>query len=132
MKSFLLAAVGLLAICKTQAQLTITNGKHVLEISGSFSSYYNDRQLKSGEEDRSKNRFKLRDAELDLEGRVGTDYEYNVKVDFADMAANNQGATIDPENPGLMEANIKYKGFHFLDIEMGYGKLYYSTILEVR
>ncbi len=126
MKSFLLAAVGLLAICKTQAQLTITNGKHVLEISGSFSSYYNDRQLKSGEEDRSKNRFKLRDAELDLEGRVGTDYEYNVKVDFADMAANNQGATIDPENPGLMEANIKYKGFHFLDIEMGYGKLYYS------
>jgi hypothetical protein len=126
MKSLLLATIGLFAISKTQAQLTITNGKHVLEISGSYSSYYNDRQLKSGEEDRSKNRFKLRDAELDLEGRVGADYEYNVKVDFADMAANNQGATIDPENPGLMEANIKYKGFHFLDIEMGYGKLYYS------
>jgi hypothetical protein len=126
MKSLLLATVGLFAISKTQAQLTITNGKHVLEISGSFSSYYNDRQLKFGEEDQSKNRFKLRDAELDLEGRLGSDYEYNVKVDFADMAANNQGAAIDPENPGLMEANVTYKGFHFLDVEMGYGKVYYS------
>ena len=111
---------------KSNAQVTIFNGKHVLEISGSISTYYNDRQLKEGEFDKNKNRFKLRDAQLDFEGRVGSDYEYNLKVDFADMAANNSGVEIDPENPGLMEATVKYKGFDFLDIEMGYGKVYYS------
>ena len=126
MRALLLVTIGLFAISQSNAQLTISNGKHILEISGSFSYYYNDRQLKFGEEDRSKNRFKLRDAQLDIEGRVGSDYEYNIKVDFADMAANNQGALVDPENPGLMEATVKYKGFDFLDVEMGYGKVYYS------
>jgi hypothetical protein len=126
MRALLLVTIGLFVISQSNAQLTISNGKHILEISGSFSYYYNDRQLKFGEEDRSKNRFKLRDAQLDIEGRVGSDYEYNIKVDFADMAANNQGALVDPENPGLMEATVKYKGFDFLDVEMGYGKVYYS------
>ena len=126
MRALLLVTIGLFAISQSNAQLTISNGKHILEISGSFSYYYNDRQLKFGKEDRSKNRFKLRDAQLDIEGRVGSDYEYNIKVDFADMAANNQGALVDPENPGLMEATVKYKGFDFLDVEMGYGKVYYS------
>lgn len=126
MKIHLLTSIALLSIGKAASQVTITNGKHILEISGSFSSYYNDRQLKAGEEDRSKNRFKLRDAQLDLEGRVGSDYEYNLKLDFADMAANNSGEVIDPENPGLMEASVKYKGFDLCDIEMGYGKVYYS------
>lgn len=126
MKSIILATALFFFISKTNAQVTISNGKHILEISGSFSTYVNERLLKFGEEDRSKNRFKLRDAQLDIEGRVGSDYEYNLKVDFADMAANNQGAAIDPENPGLMEATMKYKGFQFFDIEMGYGKVYYS------
>lgn len=108
------------------AQVTISNGHHVLEISGSIATYYNDRQLKSGEEDQSKNRFKLRDAQVELEGRVGSDFEYGLKVDFADIAANNSTGIIDPENPGLMEASVLYKGFHFFDVEIGYGKLYYS------
>jgi hypothetical protein len=42
------------------------------------------------------------------------------------MAANDNAEEIDPENPGLMEATVTYKGFHFLDVQMGYGKLYYS------
>jgi len=95
------------------AQVTISNGNHVLEISGSISTYYNDRHLKAGEEDQSKNRFKLRDAQIELEGRVGSDFEYGLKVDLADMAANNTTNTVDPENPGLMEASVLYKGFHF-------------------
>lgn len=126
MKSIILAAVVLFSISKGNAQVTISNGKHILEISGSISTYHNIRNLKFGEEDKNKDRFKLRDAQLDFEGRVGSDYEYNLKVDFADMAANNQGATIDPENPGLMEATVKYTGLDLFDIEMGYGKVYYS------
>lgn len=126
MKPIIFATAILFFVGKSNAQVTISNGKHVLEISGSISTYYNDRQLKAGEFDKNKNRFKLRDAQLDLEGRLGSDYEYNLKVDFADMAANNAGVEIDPENPGLMEATVKYKGFDFLDIEMGYGKVYYS------
>lgn len=126
MKSIIKATLIFVLAAQSNAQVTISNGKHVLEISGSISTYYNDRQLKFGEEDKEKNRFKLRDAQLDLEGRIGSDYEYNLKLDFADMAANNAGAEIDPENPGLMEATVKYKGFDFLDIEMGYGKVYYS------
>lgn len=113
-------------ITASTAQLTIGNGHHILEISGSVSTYYNSRELKSGETDKSKNRFKLRDAQIGLEGRVGADFEYGLKVDFADIAANNSGDAVDPENPGLMEANVTYKGFHFLDVELGYGKLYYS------
>ena len=114
MKPILLATAVFLFLGKTNAQVTISNGKHIIEISGSISTYYNNRQLKFGEEDKNKNRFKLRDAQLDIEGRVGSDYEYNLKLDFADMAANNSGVEIDPENPGLMEATIKYKGFQIM------------------
>ncbi|MEC4004802.1 porin [Flavobacterium sp. SUN052] len=108
------------------AQLVITNGKHILEISSNFSGFYNYRSLKEGENDYSKNRFKLRDAQLGIDGRVGNKFEYSLKVDFADMAANSINTVIDPENPGLLNANITYKGFKFFDIEMGYGKIYYS------
>ncbi|HLA55494.1 MAG TPA: porin [Flavobacterium sp.] len=108
------------------AQVTLLNGKHVLELSGEVSTYFNYRSLKDGEFDHSKDRFKLRDAQIEIEGRVGADFEYNFKVDFADMAANSSTEEIDPENPGLMEASVTYKGFHFMDVEMGYGKLYYS------
>lgn len=125
MKRLLLSALLLFTITN-QAQFVISSGKYVLEISSSFSEYYNSRTLKEGETDHSKDRFKLRDAQLGLDGRVGNDFEYSVKVDFADLAANNVNAVVDPENPGLMEANVTYKGFTFFDIEMGYGKLHYS------
>ena len=108
------------------AQLVIANGKNILEISSNFSGFYNYRTLKTGENDYSKNRFKLRDAQLGIDGRVGNKFEYSLKVDFADIAANSSNTVIDPENPGLLNANITYKGFKCFDIEMGYGKVYYS------
>ena len=126
MKYYLLTILGLITISKSFAQLTVSNGTHVLEISGSVSGFYNYRSLKAGEFDNSKNRFKLRDAQINLDGRVGEDFEYGLKVDFADMAANNITQTIDPENPGLLDASITYKGLHFMEVKMGYGKLYYS------
>lgn len=122
----ILHASFLLFIANASAQVTLLNGRHVLELSGETSMYFNMRSLKEGEEDRSKDRFKLRDAQIELEGRVGADFEYELKVDFADMAANNTIEEIDPENPGLMEATMTYKGLPFVDVQMGYGKLYYS------
>ncbi|NMH29208.1 porin [Flavobacterium silvaticum] len=125
MKNYILALASL-ATATSFAQLTLSNGHHVLELTGEVSAYYNYRELKSGEFDHKKDRFKLRDAQIELEGRVGGDWNYELQVDFADMAAQNNGEEFDPENPGLMEARIKYKGLRFMDVEVGYGKLYYS------
>jgi hypothetical protein len=108
------------------AQFIITNGTSTMEISTNFSGFYNSRSLKAGEVDQSKDRFKLRDAQLGISGRAGHDFEYSFNIDFADMAANSINTVIDPENPGLLNANVTYKGFKFVDVEMGYGKLYYS------
>lgn len=126
MRSTILFIFTLCLLQNAFSQVTLSSGKHVMEISGGISSYFNYRSLKPGELDASKNRFKLRDAQIELEGRIGADFEYGLKVDLADMAANNSTDEVDPENPGLMEAIIKYKGLRFMDIEMGYGKLYYS------
>ncbi len=105
-----------------KAQLTISNGEHIAEFSTRLSTYYNQRFLKSGEEDAKKNRFKLRDAQFKVEGRIRTTWEYELQVDFADIAMGD----IDAENPGIMDANVTYKGLSFVDIKLGYGKLPYS------
>ncbi|MFP9115375.1 porin [Flavobacterium sp. RHBU_3] len=118
--------VSLLVATAAQAQLTISNGNHVMEISGSASTYYNQRILKEGEYDHSKDRFKLRDAQLSIEGRVSNIWEYKLQADLADMSANTSSGEIDPENPGLMDASVTYKGLGFLDIKAGYGKVPYS------
>ena len=126
MKKTILFLTILLFINKSYSQLTITNGNHTLEISGSVSGFYNYRALNPGEVDNSKNRFKLRDGQIGFDGRVGNYWEYTLRVDIADMAANNVTQVIDPENPGLLAANITYKGLKFMEVNMGYGKLFYS------
>lgn len=107
------------------AQVTISDGRHVMEISGGISTYYNHRVLKPTSDNRNKDRFRLRDAQIQIEGRIGNLYEYELQVDFVDLASFATGE-IDPENPGLMDAYIRYKGLKFVDVQVGYGKLYYS------
>jgi hypothetical protein len=121
----LLLAISLAGVPSALAQLTIGNGHHVLEIGGSVSGYYNHRFLKPGEEDRKKDRFRLRDAQLQLEGRYRNLIEYEVQIDFADIAMAGSGA-IDPENPGLLDAYIRYKPVSHFDITVGYAKLPYG------
>ena len=70
-------------------QLTLSNGHHVLEITGSATTYYNNRFLKSTQTDHKKNRFKLRDAQIQLEGRIGDDYEYELQFDLVDLATSS-------------------------------------------
>ncbi len=108
-----------------QAQVSFSTGEHNIEISSRISTFYNQRFLKDGESDRDKNRFRLRDAQLIVEGRISDQWEYEVQVDFADIGANNSG-DIDPENPGLMDAFVTYKGLDAFNIKVGYSKLPYS------
>ena len=111
-------------LCSVQliGQVTIGNGENSLEISGSISTYLNFRDLDSGLVDQSKNRFNLRDAQFQLEGRSGKYWEYKIQIDIADVIAGVN----DPENPGLMDAWMQYKGLKAFDIKMGYGKIAWS------
>lgn len=107
------------------AQLTLSNGAHNIEISGGISAYYNQRFLKEGETNQQKNRHRLRDAQVQIEGRYRDKIEYELQVDFADLQRSVTGP-IDGENPGLMDAYIVFKGLEFIDIQVGYGKTPYS------
>lgn len=107
------------------AQVTLGNGDHVLEITGGVSMYYNHRFLKEGETDHKKDRFALRDAQLQFEGRYRNTIEYELQFDIADLSQAGAG-TIDPENPGLMDAYVRFKPGRILDITAGFGKLPYG------
>ncbi|MFZ1693438.1 MAG: porin, partial [Flavobacteriales bacterium] len=120
-----LIIVALLIGAEASAQVTLGNGDHVLEITGGVSMYYNQRFLKEGETNKRKDRFNLRDAQLQFEGRYKNSFNYELQFDMADLAQASAGI-IDPENPGLMDANVTYKGIPYLDITMGYGKLLYG------
>lgn len=104
------------------AQIAISNGVHSLEISGAISTYYNYRGLKEGELNKRKDRFRLRDAQIQIEGRIRNNVEYEFQIDFADLALG----ALDPENPGIMDGYILYKGLKAFDIKVGYGKVPYS------
>jgi hypothetical protein len=125
MKIFLLAGFVFVGIYSLSGQVTMSNGEHVMEISGSISTYYNHRVLKPDSDNRNKDRFRLRDAQLQIEGRVRNDIEYELQVDMVDLASYASGL-VDPENPGLMDAYVIYKGWRWMDIQLGYGKLYYG------
>jgi hypothetical protein len=107
------------------SQISFTSGDHSLEISGAISTYYNYRFYKDGQTDFKKNRYRLRDAQLQLEGRYKNKIEYEFQADFADLAASSSGA-VDPENPGLMDASVTFKYIPMLNITAGYGKLPYG------
>ena len=109
----------------SNAQVSLSNGNHMIEISGSASTYYNQRILKESSNNHNKDRFKLRNAQIQIEGRIKDIWAYELQVDFADMAANNAGE-IDPENPRLMDAYVEYKGLDWFDIKLGYSKVPYS------
>ncbi len=115
---------------RAAAQLTLGDGDHVLEISGCISTYYNQRSLKPGEVRQHKDRFRLRDAQLQIEGRYRNTVEYELQFDVADISQGMSGA-IDPENIGLMDAYVRYKALRHLSVTAGYTKLPYSRSSQV-
>ncbi len=105
------------------SQLSISNGKHVLEISGMASAFFKYRVMKPGFQfDKKNNLFELRDAQLQLEGRVGNVIEYELQADFADLFSGLN----DPENPGLMDAYFMYKIPKAIGITAGFQKTPYG------
>ena len=122
MKKIYLLCLLVLIVAGAKAQLSIQNGKHVLEVSGSLATYYNQRFLKSSQDDQKNDRFKLKDARLKLEGRVEKTWDYQLQVDFADFANGD----IDAENPGIMDAYVTYRGLSFMNVKLGYSKVPYS------
>jgi len=121
----LLALLFPLLALPASAQLTLGDGDHVLEISGGISTYYNHRFLKEGEVNRRKDRFSLRDAQFHLEGRYRNTFEYELQFDVADFSQST-GGVVDPENVGLMDAYVRYKGIEHLEITVGYTKIPYG------
>jgi hypothetical protein len=121
-----LACIGIYA---AQAQVTLGSGEHTMEIGGVLSTYYNYRPINAdaSNQNQNKDRFKLRDARLRIEGKIGNKYEYRLQMDFSSLGSN----VSDPESPSLYDANITYKGFKPFDITVGYGKLPYSRASQV-
>lgn len=112
------------------AQVSFGTSDHNVEISGAISTYYNHRFYKDGFTDFKKNRYKLRDAQIQVEGRYKNKVAYEFQIDFADLALANSGS-IDPENPGLMDAYVIFKHIPFVDVRVGYGKTPYSRASQV-
>lgn len=122
--AFLTFAILMISSFGSFAQLSLNNGKHVMEVGGAVTSYYNQRFYSGTVSDHKKDRFGLRDAQIQLKGRVKKQFEYQLQFDIADVISG--AAVADAENPGLMDAYLVYTGFKIFEIKVGYGKLPFS------
>jgi len=123
-KSFLIFSASFLYTLTFYGQVTFGTADHVMELSGQLSSFYNYRFQQLGVNTLDHNRFDLRDAIVQFEGRTRKSFGYELQVDLADLA-QNQGGIRDFENPGLMDAFL-YKKIQFIEIRAGYMKVPYS------
>lgn len=113
----------LLAIpCISEGQLSISNGKNLMEFSVMVSTFYNHRIYIPGHTNFRKNRFSLRDAQFKVEGRWGNHFEYEFQVDLADIT----GATTEAEATPIMDANITWKSPLGFRVIAGFQKVPYS------
>ncbi len=123
MKNSLSIALLLILCTRLAAQLSITNGQHSLEVSGMASAFFKYRIMQPAyKDDKANNLFELRDAQLQLEGRYSNFLEYELQADFADLF----NGLNDPENPGLMDAYVKYNVPKALSIQAGFTKIPYG------
>lgn len=106
------------------SQVQISKGDLKLNFGAVVSSYYNKRWIDEDASNQSQNkdRFKLRDARIYLEGQLGKKYELNLQIDFSSIG----NSIPDPENPTLFDANISYKASRNFKLTLGYGKLPFS------
>jgi|GEM_PF-344954 hypothetical protein len=110
--------------------LKINSGDNTVKIGTIVSGYYDWRDYPKGATpDLTKKGFNLKDARLDVKGKIGIDYEYHLQLDFGAW-----GSTYSPEGGPLDDANFTYKGFSHLskkkinlfNVNIGYGKVPFS------
>jgi len=101
----------------------ISSGNNVVKIGTIISSYLDLRQYPAGAvPNYEKNTIKPKDARIDIQGKVGDDYEYHLQLDFGEW-----GSTYAPDGGPLDDANFTYKGLRKLfNINIGYGKVPFS------
>ena len=106
-------------------QFSFKKGRSVFELSANFITYYNQRFYPDGTDDLKKNRFRLRDAQLNLEGRINGQFEVKLDIDFASVADLNQ-ANNPTSNPLVNDAYIQYNAPFSTEIRVGFQKVPYS------
>jgi hypothetical protein len=108
----------------------VSSGDNTVKIGTIVSGYYDWRDYPKGATpDLTKNSFNLKDARLDVKGKVGIDYEYHLQLDFSAFTQ-----TYEPGGGPLDDANITYKGLSHLskkninlfNVNFGYGKVPFS------
>jgi hypothetical protein len=122
-KNYFVLILLLLVAAETSAQLSFVKGKEVYEMGFNFTSFYNQRFYQSGETNFDKNRFRVRDAQMDIKMRSGNKCEASLQFDLADIAS---GSTADEDN-GLMEANVVFKPiYRGPEFKLGFDKVAFS------
>ncbi len=109
----------------SQAQFVLTDGKKTLEISGVVYTFYNYRFLQSGDDNKDKNLFRLRDARIKFVGDLKKKIAFNLDINFAGLPSLNtdESATF---NPFLNDANITWTSPGKIDFCIGYQGIEYS------
>jgi hypothetical protein len=118
MKKWLYFLAGILSWVGASAQISLTDSKNSLELSGVMGVLYNYRfyQNPGTNTDFSKNTFSLSTARIKMEGKKGRNWEYRFQFDLARLS--NQ---IRENFPAILDANCTYNGP--LSVTMGFQKL---------
>ncbi len=105
---------------------TLSSDNNTFQIGGRVSFYYQNRFLKSNEDNLKHNGFDVKDADLNFLGKTANKFTYEFHLSVIDLAtAAATGNTANPANPGIKAAYLQYTGFPVY-IKFGYDKLPFS------
>ncbi|HZG01907.1 MAG TPA: porin, partial [Chitinophagales bacterium] len=127
--TFVLIAAWTITSLPSSAQFSFHQGDRVLQFSGLVTTYYNHRFYDATTADRPKNRFALRDAQLEMRGWWGNKLSFKIKADFADLASNVSTG----DQSGLMEATATLTPWlRGPEIKLGFDKPPFSRFAMVQ
>ncbi len=107
----------------SNAQFSITKGNDNFQIGLRSCTFYNNRLYEPDEDDLKKDRFRLRDMQIEFKAKFNNNWKVVLQTDLADFAS---GSTQDEDN-GLMEAHVTYSPFSYgPEIKFGFDKVCYS------
>lgn len=123
MQKYILCFFLLFAQLYSYAQFSLSKGNDNFQISLRSCTFYNYRFYETDETNLKKNRFRLRDMQVEFKSKFGNQWKIVLQADLADFAS---GSTQDEDN-GLMEAHVTYLPFNNgPEVKFGFDKLPYS------